>query len=35
MLAHPSTIKRPVIEASRTLIVGFDAEALESLARGS
>lgn len=35
MLAHPSTIKRPVIEASRALIVGFDAEALESLARGS
>ena len=31
MLAHPSTIKRPVVEQASTLIVGVDAEALGQL----
>jgi len=31
MLAHPSTIKRPVVAAGQTLVVGVDAEALAAL----
>ena len=27
MLAHPSAIRRPVLEAGETLLVGFDADA--------
>jgi Spx/MgsR family transcriptional regulator len=31
MLAHPSTIKRPVVEIGGRLIVGFDEHAFEDL----
>jgi arsenate reductase (glutaredoxin) len=31
MLEHPSTIKRPVVVSSETIIVGVDAEALARL----
>lgn len=31
MLAHPSTIKRPVVEAASTLVVGVDLAALTAL----
>lgn len=31
MLAHPSTIKRPVVEAESALVVGVDLAALDAL----
>ena len=31
MLAHPSTIKRPVVEAGSALVVGVDLAALDAL----
>ena len=35
MLAHPSVIKRPVLEASGRLLVGFKPELYESATRAS
>ena len=33
LLAHPSLIKRPVVEAGERLVIGFDESAYESLPR--